>query len=98
MVKSEKIYSPQNYLEGITGQCYIIDGDNDIEFIQGIFDEWGYELWNYPMKEIDHIVENNLDVVLVDCMVYNEETEEFEHIYRWFEVTPDFEQEYDEEE
>ena len=98
MVKSEKIYSPQRYLEGITGQYYIIDGDNDIEFIQSIFDEWGYELWNYPMGEIDHIVENNLDVVLVDCMVYNEETEEFEHIYRWFEVTPDFEQEYNEEE
>lgn len=49
------------------------------------------------MGEIDHIVENNLDAVLVDCMVYNEETKEFKHIYRWFEVTPDFEQEYDEE-
>jgi hypothetical protein len=98
MVKSEQIYSPQNYLEGITGRCYIISGDNDIDFIQKVFDKWGYELWNYPMSEIDHIVENNLDVVLVDCMVYNEETKEYEHVYRWFEVTADFEKEYDEEE
>ena len=98
MVKSEYIYSPQNYLEGVTGNCYIINGDNDIDFIQRIFDEWGYELWNYPLSEIDHIVENNLNVVLVDCMVVNEETDEFEHQYRWFEVPLDFEQEYDEEE
>lgn len=98
MVKSEQIYSPQNYLDGVTGQCYIINGDNDIDFIQNILDKWGYELWNYPMSEIDHIVENDLDVVLVDCMVYNEETKEYEHVYRWFEVSEDFEKEYDEEE
>ena len=98
MVKSEKIYAPQSYLEGITGQCYIISGDNDIDFIQNIFDKWGYELWNYPLSEIDHIVENNLDVVLVECMVYHKAKKEYEHVYRWFEVTDDFEQEYNEEE
>lgn len=98
MVKSEQIYSPQNYLEGITGQCYIISGDDDINFIQNVFKVEGYELWDYPLSEIDHIVENNLNVVLVECMVYNKEIKEFEYIYRWFEVTPDFEQEYDEEE
>ena len=98
MVKSEQIYSPQSYLEGITGLCYFISGDNDIDFIQKVFDEEGYELWNYQLSEIDHIVENNLDVVLVDCMVYNEQKEEFQHEYRWFEVTEDFEEEYDEEE
>lgn len=97
MVKSEQIYSPQNYLEGVTGQCYFINGDNDIEFMQKVFDKWGYELRNYPMSEIDHIVENNLNVVLVECMVWNKQTKEYEHVYRWFEVSDDFEQEYDEE-
>lgn len=38
MVKSEKIYSPQNYLEAVTGKCYIIEGENDVEFIQ--IKEW----------------------------------------------------------
>ena len=92
MVKSEKIYSPQNYLEAITGNCYIINGENDIEFIQNILEENGYEdeLWNYPLSEIDHIVENGLNVVLVDCMVVNSKTDEFEHVYRWFEVPEDF--------
>jgi hypothetical protein len=34
MVKSERIYSPQNYLMAVTGKCYIHNGENDIEFIQ----------------------------------------------------------------
>lgn len=93
MVKSEKIYSPQQYLVEVTGKCYIVSGENDIDFIELIFAENLIEYWNYPLSEIDHIVENNLNVVLVDCMVINEETDEFEHQYRWFEVPEDFEEE-----
>ena len=90
MVKSEQIYSPQNYLEAVTGECYIIRGDDDIAEIEAILDDYNYELWNYPLSEIDHIVENKLDVVLVDCMVYNEDSKLYEHVYRWFEVPEDF--------
>lgn len=93
MVKSEKIYSPQQYLEAITDKYYIIRGEDDITFIQGALAQDGFDLWDYPMSEIDHIVENGLDVVLVDCMVVNEETDQFEHQYRWFEVPEDFEEE-----
>ncbi len=97
MVKSEKIYSPQTYLEGVTDNCYVINGDNDIEVIEKILYQNGYELWNYPLSEIDHIVANELDVVLVDCMIYNENTCEYEHEYRWFEVPEGFEEEEEEE-
>ena len=93
MVKSEKIYSPQNYLMGVTNECYIIRGENDIETIEVILEDYDLELWNYPLSEISHIVENNLNVVLVDCMVVNEDTDQFEHQYRWFEVPEDFEEE-----
>lgn len=95
MVKSEYIYSPQNYLMAVTGKCYMYDGENDVEFIQEILVENGYtdELWDYPLSEINHIVENNLNVVLVDCMVVNSETNQFEHQYRWFEVPEDFKDE-----
>lgn len=93
MVKSERIYSPQNYLEAVTGNCYIINGDNDIELIENILEEQDCCLWSYALTEIDHIVGNKLDVVLVDCMVYNEKINEFEHVYRWFEVPEDFEEE-----
>jgi hypothetical protein len=94
MVKSEQIYSPQNYLEAVTGECYIVRGDDDIESIDKILRrKLNRSLWNYPLSEIDHIVENEIDVVLVDCMVYNEDKKEFEHIYRWFEVPEDFKEE-----
>lgn len=93
MVKSERIYSPQQYLEVITDKCYIIRGEDDIAFIHGVLAHEGFDFWDYPMNEIDHIVENKLDVVLVDCMVVNEDTDQFEHILRWFEVPEDFEEE-----
>jgi hypothetical protein len=94
MVKSEKLYSPQNYLESVTGNCYIINGEDDVKFINRVLYENDLDiLWNYPLSEIDHIVKNNLNVVLVDCMVVNEETDEFEHEYRWFEVPEDFKEE-----
>lgn len=91
MVKSEKLFSPQSYLDSVTGNCYAINGDDDIAAIECILDDHHLSnLWNYPLSEIDHIVENNLDVVLVDCMVYNEDTSEFEHELRWFEVPEDW--------
>ena len=86
MVKSEKIYSPQNYLELVTGNCYIIKGCNDIETIECVLEDLGYNLRSYSLSEISHIVEEELNVVLVDCMVCNDDTDEFEHVYRWFEV------------
>lgn len=93
MVKSEQIYSPQNYLMAVTGKCYMVCGEDDVSFIHGVLFHNDFEFWDYPMSEIDHIVENNLNVVLVDCMVVNEETDEFEHQYRWFEVPEDFKEE-----
>ena len=93
MVKSEKIYSPQSYLVAVTGNCYIIRGEDDVTFIHGVLTHEGFDFWDYPMSEIDHIVENKLNVILVDCVVVNEETDQFEHEYRWFEVPEDFEEE-----
>ena len=93
MVKSEQIYSPQNYLVAVTGNCYLIRGEDDVAFIHGVLVHEGLDLWDYPLSEIDHIAENKLNVVLVDCMVVNEETDQFEHQYRWFEVPEDFEEE-----
>lgn len=93
MVKSEKLYTPQTYLELVTGEYFIVKGDNDIDTIENILKDFKLDddLWNYPLSEIDHIVENDLDVVLVECMVYNNNTKEYEHVYRWFEVTEEIE-------
>lgn len=92
MVLSKDIYSPQNFLEVITGKCFIIDGEDDIDLIHSILIQEKYEdddcctVWDYPLDEIDEALENDRDVVLVDCMVVNPKTDRFEHLYRWFEV------------
>ena len=93
MVKSKDMYSPQNYLSAITGKCFINRGTIPIDFIRTILEEEGYgdTLWDYPLTEIDHIVENKLNVVLVDCSYYN--GDEYFTEYRWFEVTEDFQEE-----
>lgn len=93
MVKSEKLYTPQTYLELVTGEYFIINGDNDIDTIENILKDFKLDddLWNYSLSEIDHIVENDLDVVLVECMVYNNNTREYEHVYRWFEIPEEIE-------
>ena len=86
MIISNKIYSPQSYLELVLGKTYIISGDNDVDFIEKILEKYGECLWNYPLKEIDYVLENKLNVVLVDCMIYNQKTHEYEHEPRLFEV------------
>ena len=94
MVKSEQIYSPQSYLEVITGKCYFMRHNEwPVDFIQEVLVSEGHtdDLWDYPLTEIDHIVENNLNVVLVDCSRY--EGDEYVNEYRWFEVPEDFREE-----
>ena len=92
MVKSEYIYTPQTYLEKITGKTYFMGHEWPVDSILEILVEEGYDnLWDYPLTEIDHIVENNADVVLVDCSWREED--EFIREYRWFEVPEDFKEE-----
>ena len=99
-VKSNEIYSPQSYVAAVTGTCYFFKHKiHPAEEIQYLLknDEWDYyELWDYPLTEIDHIVENNLNVVLVDCSHY--EGDIYVNEYRWFEVPEGFSEEDEEEE
>ena len=90
MIKSQHIYSPQAYLEAVTGKYYFINGEDAVDFIQEVLVQNGYtdELWDYPLTEIEHIVENNLNVVLVNCSYYDGDM--YINEYRWFEVPEDF--------
>lgn len=97
MVKSERVYSPQNYVCAVTGTYYLFNHKtHPVEEIHEIIKAHQCDFddclpWDYPLTEIDHIVENNLDVVLVDCSHY--EGDEYINEYRWFEVPEDFKEE-----
>ena len=93
MVKSEHVYAPQNYVGAVTGNYYMFKHKMEpTDEIQYLLTMNGYDLWDYPLTEIDHIVENNLNVVLVDVSHYNEK-DEFITEFRWFEVPEDFKEE-----
>ena len=92
MVKSERIYSPPHYICTVTGNYYFFMHKSSLlEEIRHLLQQEGYELWDYPITEIDHIVENDLNVVLVDCSYYEGNT--YVNEYRWFEVPEDFKEE-----
>lgn len=87
-VLSNDIYSPQNYIETITSNYYVFRNDMTIlEGIENLLRLNGYlNIWNYPLTEIDHIVENNLNVVLVDVSDYDIKSGDWVADFRWFEV------------
>ena len=90
MVKSQQIYSPANYVCAITGTYYFFMHDkHPSEEIQYLISD--YELWDYPLTEIEHIVENDIDVVLVDCSYFK--GNDYINEYRWFEVPENFKEE-----
>ena len=93
-VKSEKIYTPQTYCEKMTGRCYGFKQDDTVGEIEEVLKRHGLESenWSYPLSEIDHIVENGLNVVLVDVSGFSKEGK-WRQEYRWFEVPEDFEEE-----
>lgn len=97
-VKSTELYSPQAFVEALTGKCYCFNQDNTVEEIHrllkinGVENDTDKTLWDYSLDEIDEIVENNVPVVLVDTTYINEDCE-MVYEYRWFEVPESFRKE-----
>lgn len=91
IVISKTIYTPQTFVEALTGHCFHFDGDNIIEKIHQILVDEGIEekdneLWDYAFDEIEHIAENKIQVVLVDVSGFDHEGN-WKVLHRWFEVT-----------
>lgn len=95
MVKSKTPYSPQGFVGAVTGHYYIHKHDDTVKEIHDLLKLNGVEteespLWDYPLDEIEHIVENKIPVVLVDVSGFNA-NDEWIVEFRWFEVPEDFE-------
>lgn len=100
-VKSEKIFTPMEYLEYITrGELlkratlskvltsnYLpAKYDDKYDTLKTLMNCIKCEFWDYPLSEIDHIIENKINVVLVKCSIPNSKNGELEESVRWFEV------------
>ena len=75
MVRSQNLYSPQNYCEKMTGFCYGFHQDDTVAEIEAVLRKHGLESehWSYPLDEIEHIVENDINVVLVDVSGFDKQ-------------------------
>lgn len=97
------VYTPQTFLEEITGNCYTMDGDDDTITIHQILKQNGLEndttdtLWDYPLEEIDEVIEANTDVVLVEVCRFDENNTLVKE-YRWFEIPDGFVERFKEKE
>lgn len=90
MVATNRLYSPSEFVEVLTGKYYIFDGTNDIDDIHLFLyadhiETEENQLWDYSLNEIDHIVENNIPVVLVKVLVEDEDGN-LNIELRWFEI------------
>ena len=89
LIRSEQIFSPQSYCEIIFGECFIFNGNKDE--LRIFLDKNGHSnLWDYPLNEIDNVIENEIPVVLVDTTYTDDETGKMIHEYRWFQVPDDY--------
>ena len=65
MIKLIK-YTPQDYVEAVTGHRYTFDKNICAEIGKRLEDNGFSSLWDYSLSETGHVVQNKLSVVLVD--------------------------------
>ena len=93
VIKSGCIYSPQNYLEAVTGKCYILSGSKPVlKQISGILKANGQPTVSYPLKKTEKALKRSFPVVLVDCSDFTDDWRLFQE-YRWFRVPANFKEE-----
>ena len=84
VIKSNEIFSPQNYCDTFFGVCPVFSGNQDE--LRSLLDENGYSnLRDFPFDAIESIVKNKIPVVLVDTTYINNDCEMVSE-HRWFEV------------
>lgn len=70
-------YLKKNYMRN-EGERYGLTDESTSDELSNFLAEFRPELWDYPVDEVDHIIENEHNIVLVKCA----------DGYRWFECIP----------
>lgn len=91
MVVVDKVYTPQMFIEALTGKSEFFYGKDPLSQIHSILKREGFvkdgrELSEYPLDEIEHVVCENHNVVLVDVSGFYLDGG-WEQRFRWFEIT-----------
>ena len=84
IVCSDRLYSTQEYCDKFFGVCPTLKKCEDE--LRNFLDDNGYsDLWDYPLSEVDEILEHETSVVLVDTSYINDKSETIQEL-RWFEI------------
>ena len=93
VIKSGCIYSPQNYLEAVTGKCYIFSGREPVlKQISRMLKENNRSAVSYPLRKTEKALKCGFPVVLVDCSDFTDDMRLLQE-YRWFRVPTNFNEE-----
>lgn len=72
MVKCTNVESVQSYLERVTNKCFCVQDANDCKSISQILkQEHIRPMKKFAFKNLQAVIESNLDVVLVECWGVN---------------------------
>ena len=85
-IASNVILSPQNFLELVTGECFIIHTSKPvIQQIEEILNDYKLPFVSYDLKDVHLALSAGVPIVLVDCC---DTDENFQPIisYRWFQI------------
>ena len=85
-IASNVILSPQNFLELVTGECFIIHTSKPvIQQIEEILDDYKLPFVSCDLKDVHLALSAGVPIVLVDCC---DTDENFQPIisYRWFQI------------
>lgn len=89
-IKYNGLLTAQQYLELVTGNCYCLRADNQLEEVEKIIDkEFGEgTFWSFALDDISEVMENDHIVVLVEIVniVMKDSSAKQEKLYRWFEL------------
>lgn len=87
MYVHDTVISAETYIEYITGEHYELKRPDQFEEIAEIMEKTGNDcLWDFPIDEIEEILENDTPVVLVDVYGTTIDNNTMHHVHRWFEL------------
>ena len=85
-IVSNTILSPQNFLELMTKECFIIHTSKPvIQQIEDILDEYEIPSISYDLADVHLALSAGVPIVLVDCCDTDENLQPIKS-YRWFQI------------
>ena len=85
-IVSNTILSPQNFLELMTKECFIIHTSKPvIQQIEDILDEYEIPSISYDLADVHLALSAGVPIVLVDCCDTDEHLQPIKS-YRWFQI------------